>query len=148
MPRFCARSRVRCHGISFAVQVLIPLRTGPDQLRMIHLLKRFPVALLLRGRSLMTPLCAWAPNGRTIEGSGARYWMTAGEHGWRFAEVSLAEARSDDAFVLASGDPLPETICGRQDAMRHGCLVIARAPQGTFTAGHRHGGNGAVSVRP
>jgi len=58
----------------------------------------------------MTPFRVWAPNAKTaeVEAGGNCYSMTAAEHGWWFAEVSLTESVADYAFVLDGGEPLPD----------------------------------------
>lgn len=58
----------------------------------------------------MTSFRVWAPNAKTaeVEAGGNRYSMTAAEHGWWFAEVSLTESVADYAFVLDGGEPLPD----------------------------------------
>jgi maltooligosyltrehalose trehalohydrolase len=58
----------------------------------------------------MTPFRVWAPNAKTVEveAGGDRYSMTAGEHGWWFAELSVDESHAEYAFVVDSGEPLPD----------------------------------------
>ena len=53
----------------------------------------------------MTPFRVWAPKAKKVEVEvrGGRYPMTAGENGWWFTELSLAETNADYAFVLDGG---------------------------------------------
>ncbi|MPZ76896.1 MAG: malto-oligosyltrehalose trehalohydrolase [Deltaproteobacteria bacterium] len=70
----------------------------------------------------MTPFRVWAPNAKTVEVevNGSRSPMTAGEHGWWFVEVSLAETNADYAFVLDGGEALPDPRSPWQPRGIHG----------------------------
>jgi maltooligosyltrehalose trehalohydrolase len=65
----------------------------------------------------------WAPDANQVEvkiGSDL-FSMTASEHGWWFAEVALAGAGIDYAFVLNGGEPLPDPRSPWQPNGIHGC---------------------------
>jgi maltooligosyltrehalose trehalohydrolase len=70
----------------------------------------------------MTPFRVWAPKAKKVEVEvrGGRYPMTAGENGWWFTELSLAEANADYAFVLDGGRPLPDPRSPWQPRGVHG----------------------------
>ena len=70
----------------------------------------------------MTPFRVWAPKAKKVEVEvrGGRYPMTAGENGWWFTELSLAETNADYAFVLDGGRPLPDPRSPWQPRGVHG----------------------------
>jgi maltooligosyltrehalose trehalohydrolase len=70
----------------------------------------------------MTAFGVWAPNAKTVDVQvgGGLHPMTAGEHGWWFAEVAVAETHADYAFVLDGGEPLPDPRSPWQPRGIHG----------------------------